>query len=62
MNCTTNVFKTFGLAILLMLMPLLAMAQNVTVKGQVSDSEGPVIGATVKVRSEEHTSELQSRE
>ena len=50
MNCTTNVFKTFGLAILLMLMPLLAMAQNVTVKGQVSDSEGPVIGATVKVK------------
>lgn len=50
MNCTTNVFKTFGLAIILMLMPLLAMAQNVTVKGQVSDSEGPVIGATVKVK------------
>ena len=50
MNCTTNVFKTFGLAMLLMLMPFLAMAQNVTVKGQVSDSEGPVIGATVKVK------------
>lgn len=50
MNCTANVFKTFGLAIILMLMPLLAMAQNVTVKGQVSDSEGPVIGATVKVK------------
>jgi len=28
----------------------MAMAQNVTVKGQVSDSEGPVIGATVKVK------------
>lgn len=50
MNCTKNVFKTFSLAMLLMLFPLMAMAQNVTVKGQVSDSEGPIIGATVKVK------------
>jgi len=50
MKCTKNVFKTFVLVTLLTLFPLMAAAQNVTVKGQVSDSEGPVIGATVKVK------------
>lgn len=48
MKCTSNVLKTLGVLFLLAMCPLWISAQNVTVKGMVSDDGGPVIGATVK--------------
>ena len=42
--------RTLGLSALLLLFPLWAMAQKVTVKGQVTDGQEPIIGATVKVK------------
>ncbi len=42
--------KAFGLLFLLCMFPLWTYAQNVTVKGTVSDEGGPLIGATVKVK------------
>ncbi len=47
MKCRTN-FKHLWLAIVLCLLPFAgAFAQNITVKGTVSDAIGPVIGASV---------------
>ena len=48
MKCTSNVLKTLGVLFLFAMCPLWISAQNVTVKGMVSDDGGPVIGATVK--------------
>ena len=45
-----KVCKTLGLLLFMSLFPLMAMAQEtaITVKGQVSDDQGPIIGATVR--------------
>lgn len=48
MECTKKVFKNLGIVVLMCMFPYLALAQNVTVKGNVTSSDGPVIGATVK--------------
>lgn len=45
-----KVFRIFGLLLFFALFPLWAGAQNVNVKGTVSDDSGPVIGATVRVK------------
>ena len=50
MKCTSKMIKAFGLLFLLCMFPLWTYAQNVTVKGTVSDEGGPLIGATVKVK------------
>jgi len=42
--------RVFGLLILLSMFPMWIFAQNVTVKGTVTDDDGPLIGATVKVK------------
>ena len=60
MNCSKEVLRyakrqcqllrrTLGLVVLLCLIPIGTYAQN-TIKGTVSDSQGPIIGATVKVK------------
>ena len=50
MNRTKEVLRrTLGLLVLMCMVPLWTHAQN-TVKGTVSDSQGPIIGATVKVK------------
>ncbi len=41
---------TLGLVLLLLMLPIGAWAQKITVKGTVSAADGPVIGATVKVK------------
>ena len=50
MKHSIKVCKTLGLLLLMSLFPLMAMAQEtaITVKGQVSDDQGPIIGATVR--------------
>ena len=48
MNCTKDVVKALGLLLLLMMFPLGAFAQKSAVKGNVSDADGPIIGATVR--------------
>lgn len=50
MKHSIKVCKTLGLLILLSVFPLVAMAQGsaITVKGQVTDDQGPIIGATVR--------------
>jgi len=41
--------RAFGLLFLFLMFPLWVSAQNtVTIKGVISDDDGPVIGATVK--------------
>lgn len=51
MNRTSKVLRrTLGLVFLLCMLPLGIHAQNITVKGTVSAADGPVIGATVKVK------------
>ena len=51
MNRTSKVLKTtFGLVLLLCMLPMSIYAQKITVKGTVSAADGPVIGATVKVK------------
>ena len=49
MELTNKVSKTLVLLLLAIMMPLWTLAQ-VAVKGTVSDSDGPLIGATVKVK------------
>lgn len=50
MKHSIKVCKTLGLLILMSVFPLMAMAQGtaITVKGQVTDDQGPIIGATVR--------------
>ena len=50
MKHSIKVCKTLGLLLFMSLFPLMAMAQEtaITVKGQVSDDQGPIIGATVR--------------
>lgn len=49
MRRTSKSCRAFGLLFLLLMFPLWALAQNtVTIKGVISDDDGPVIGATVK--------------
>ncbi len=51
MNRTSKVLRrTFGMMVLLCMMPFSLHAQNITVKGTVSAADGPIIGATVKVK------------
>ena len=51
MNRTSKVLRrTLGLMVLLCMMPFSLHAQNITVKGTVSAADGPIIGATVKVK------------
>ena len=51
MNRTSKVLKrTLGLLFLLCMLPLGIHAQEVTIKGTVSAADGPIIGATVKVK------------
>lgn len=50
MNCTKKVMQYAFMLMMLLLFPLGAWAQNVSVKGTVTDAGGPVIGATVKVK------------
>lgn len=49
MKCTSKAMKALGLLLLFCMAPLWAHAQG-TVKGVVSDAEGPIIGATVRVK------------
>lgn len=50
MKHSIKVCKTLGLLFLMSILPLMAFAQGstITVKGQVTDEEGPIIGATVR--------------
>ena len=51
MNRTSKILRrTRGLMVLLCMMPFSLHAQNITVKGTVSAADGPIIGATVKVK------------
>lgn len=50
MEITKKVFSTVIVIMLLCLSSLTAQAQTTTVKGTVTSSDGPVIGATVKVK------------
>ncbi|MBQ9655251.1 MAG: TonB-dependent receptor [Prevotella sp.] len=51
MKRTCKVLKrTLGLMLLFCMLPIGAYAQKITVKGTVSAADGPVIGATVKVK------------
>ncbi|MBQ8153548.1 MAG: TonB-dependent receptor [Prevotella sp.] len=51
MNRTSKVLRrTLGLMVLLCMMPFSLHAQNITIKGTVSAADGPIIGATVKVK------------
>lgn len=50
MNRTKYVLGTLCILVLMCLMPCEAIAQTNTIKGTVSSSDGPVIGATVKVK------------
>ena len=54
MNCSSKVLRrTLALLMLICLPPLTAMAQQITVKGVVTDGQEPIIGATVKVKGEQ---------
>ena len=48
MNALKKEFKTLGIMVLLCMFPLIGNAQDITIKGTVTSSDGPVIGATVK--------------
>jgi hypothetical protein len=50
MKRTKNVMKYVFTLMTMLLLPLGAVAQNQTVKGTITDREGPVIGVTVKVK------------
>lgn len=51
MNCTSKVLRrTVVVLLLLVMLPLGIHAQQVTIKGTVSAADGPIIGATVKVK------------
>ena len=50
MNRTKYVLGTLCILVLMCLMPCEVIAQTNTIKGTVSSSDGPVIGATVKVK------------
>ena len=51
MNRTSKVLRrTLGLMVLLCMIPFSLHAQNITIKGTVSAVDGPIIGATVKVK------------
>ena len=51
MKRTSKVLKrALGLVLLLCMLPIGAYAQKITVKGTVSAADGPIIGATVKVK------------
>lgn len=50
MRYTEKFSKVLGLFLLLIMFPLGIYAQKATVKGTVSDVDGPLIGATVKVK------------
>lgn len=50
MNRTKYVLSALCILVLMCLMPFEALAQSNTIKGTVSSSDGPVIGATVKVK------------
>ena len=51
MNRTSKVLRrTLGLVVLWCMLPLGLHAQNITVKGTVSAADGPIIGATVRVK------------
>lgn len=50
MRFTGNLSKALGLLLLFALTPLWMMAQKITVKGTVSDADGPLASATVKVK------------
>lgn len=51
MNRTSKVLKrTLGLVVLMCMLPFGLHAQNITIKGTVSAADGPIIGATVKVK------------
>ena len=51
MKCTSKVLKrALGLLCLMLMVPLASSAQKITVKGTVSAADGPIIGATVKVK------------
>lgn len=51
MKRTKEACKTLGLLILMSIFPLWVFAQNtLTITGHVTDDDGPIIGATVKVK------------
>lgn len=50
MKFSCKVLRTLGVWVLLCLFPLGAWAQSVNLKGVVSSDDGPIIGATVKVK------------
>ena len=50
MNRTKYVLSALCILVLMCLMPCEALAQTNTIKGTVSSADGPVIGATVKVK------------
>ena len=55
MNRTKYVLSALCILVLMCLMPFEAFAQSNTIKGTVSSSDGPVIGATVKVKGSSNT-------
>ncbi len=50
MKCASNAMKTLVLLFLLIFSPLGVLAQDNNVKGTVSGGDGPIIGATVRVK------------
>lgn len=50
MLSTKRMSKILGIVLLFAFMPLWVMAQTAVVKGSVSDADGPLMGATVKVK------------
>ncbi len=50
MKRASKILKAFGVWVLLCMFPLGALAQNVNLQGVVSADDGPIIGATVKVK------------
>ena len=55
MNRTKYVLSALCILVLMCLMPFEAFAQSNTIKGTVSSIDGPVIGATVKVKGSSNT-------
>lgn len=55
MNRTKYVLSALCILVLMCLMPFEAFAQSNTIKGTVSSINGPVIGATVKVKGSSNT-------
>ncbi|MBQ0047822.1 MAG: TonB-dependent receptor [Prevotellaceae bacterium] len=53
MSCTNRLSQAIGLALLLCMLPIMVMAQQkITVKGTVSDTDGPLMSAAVKVKGQ----------